>query len=112
MSVRSASARTALTAWRVLRRFPASAIAQLEVRPETGRTHQIRVHLASAGLPILGDPVYGRARRDRWELERPGLHAAFLGITHPRSGAELRLEAPLPPDLAKVCAELERREAK
>jgi 23S rRNA pseudouridine1911/1915/1917 synthase len=79
------------------------------VRPETGRTHQIRVHLASQGLPILGDPVYGRARAGLPPgvvLERPALHAARLGFTHPGSGERLAFEAPLPVDLAALAAAL------
>jgi 23S rRNA pseudouridine1911/1915/1917 synthase len=102
-------AREARTAWRVLRRYPASERSLLAVLPETGRTHQIRVHLASAGLPVVGDPVYGRAGRK--ELGRPALHAALLGFTHPRTSARMRFEAPLPADLAELVAALERREA-
>ncbi len=102
ISVHSSAAREAHTAWRVLERFSSSVgnhpgYAWLEVIPETGRTHQIRVHLASAGLPIVGDPVYGRNHRDG--LERPALHAAALGFVHPRSAEFMRFEAPLPPDL-------------
>jgi len=63
MSVAARRGRPATTRWKIAQRWPASAVAQLEVRPETGRTHQIRVHLACAGLPILGDTTYGRARR-------------------------------------------------
>jgi 23S rRNA pseudouridine1911/1915/1917 synthase len=132
--------REAHTAWRVLRRFGASGISHLAVHPETGRTHQIRVHLASQGLPILGDPVYGRRSRARGEaatqgrdaaaqragapvelgrggrrraaeLDRPALHAAVLGVTHPRSGARIRFEAPYPADLAGLVGALERAES-
>ena len=113
MSVRAPVARAAHTAWRVTHRFAASDRSWLEVRPETGRTHQIRVHLASVGLPLVGDPVYGRKGRTPPEsaLGRPALHAESLGFTHPRSGARLRFAAPLPPDLAALLATLERREA-
>jgi 23S rRNA pseudouridine1911/1915/1917 synthase len=105
MSVAARVGREARTAWRVLARFPASGAARLEVRPETGRTHQIRVHLASQGLPILGDPVYGRARAGLpagVAHARPALHAARLGFTHPVTAARLVFEAPLPADLAAL----------
>jgi 23S rRNA pseudouridine1911/1915/1917 synthase len=95
----------------VLARFPASEHAWLEVKPETGRTHQIRVHLASLGLPLAGDPVYGRGRASALDPGRPALHAAVLGFQHPRSGERLRFEAPLPADLVELLAALARREA-
>ena len=112
MSVHTASGRDACTAWRVLRRFEWAERSWLEVRPATGRTHQIRVHLASAGLPIEGDPVYGRprgrgARPPYPPLSRPALHAEVLGFSHPRSGERLRFEAPIPSDLRAVLAVLE-----
>jgi 23S rRNA pseudouridine1911/1915/1917 synthase len=114
MSVRSRSSRVAATAWRVLERFPASNLTHLEIRPETGRTHQIRVHLSSAGLPLIGDPVYGRARRrvspGLSPLERPALHAAVLGFTHPATGERLSFSAPLPDDLILLQQELRSRE--
>ncbi|MBW2724158.1 MAG: RluA family pseudouridine synthase [Deltaproteobacteria bacterium] len=113
MSIRSDSGRAALTRWRIVIRYPASGISRLEIRPETGRTHQIRVHLSSVGMPIVGDPVYGRQRDKkrgqgfRIELERPALHAARLGFSHPRSGDRLDFEAPLPEDLAALLQQLE-----
>jgi 23S rRNA pseudouridine1911/1915/1917 synthase len=112
MSVAAPRGRAARTAWRVVDRFPRSSCAELEVRPETGRTHQIRVHLASAGMPILGDPVYGgRGAGDAFGLERPALHAAVLGFAHPSSGVAMRFEAPLPADLAQCLATLRARES-
>jgi len=109
MSVATRAGRPAVTRWRVAARWHASGVSRLEVRPRTGRTHQIRVHLASAGLPILGDPVYGGGRREAG-LERPALHAAVLGFRHPHSGERLRFEAPLPPDLRSLVARLDARE--
>lgn len=113
MSVRSRSARAARTDWRILERFPARQTSWLEVRPHTGRTHQIRVHLASIGLPIHCDEVYGRARRGRLlglpALERPALHAATLGFTHPKTGEGLRFDVPLPPDLQRWLSILQQR---
>lgn len=115
MSVQAGSGREAVSVWEVIRRFPASSRSQLAVRPETGRTHQIRVHLASAGMPIVGDQVYGRARRRHARpagasLDRPALHAAVLGFVHPSRGETLRFEAPLPADLDGLLAVLLARE--
>jgi 23S rRNA pseudouridine1911/1915/1917 synthase len=107
MSVESRSGRPSITGWRVLRRYPEAGTSELEIRPETGRTHQIRVHLASAGLPIVGDVVYGRARGHEADLGRPALHAQCLGFDHPgRGGERLRFEAPLPEDLRNLVASL------
>jgi 23S rRNA pseudouridine1911/1915/1917 synthase len=72
--------------------------ALLRVRLETGRMHQIRVHLAAIGLPVAGDPVYG-VTDDR--LDRQFLHAAALAFDHPLTGERLALESPLPPDLQR-----------
>lgn len=110
MSVRGVAMREAHTAWRVHRRFARSRHAQLDVMPETGRTHQIRVHLASVGLPIVGDPVYGKSRGRAQSIDRPALHAACLGFTHPTSNKAMRFEAPLPADFARLLESLERRE--
>jgi len=112
MSVATARGRAAHTAWRVRARFARSGCAELEVRPETGRTHQIRVHLASAGMPILGDPVYGGRSTGiaGAALTRPALHAALLGFLHPRSAAPVRFEAPLPLDMAACLAALAEAE--
>jgi 23S rRNA pseudouridine1911/1915/1917 synthase len=113
MSVQVEVGREARTEWWVMRRFPAGERSWLGIRPQTGRTHQIRVHLASIGLPIAGDPIYGRARSPASEaaLGRPALHAAVLGFAHPRTGERMCFEAPLPLDLATLLAELEGREA-
>jgi 23S rRNA pseudouridine1911/1915/1917 synthase len=108
MSVRAPRGRSAVTRFTVRERLPRATL--LDVAPETGRTHQIRVHLASIGHPIVGDAVYG-GRRRRADDEagtalascpRQALHAARLVVAHPLDGRRLVLEAPLPPDLAGV----------
>ena len=92
--------REAHTAWRVARRFAKSARSLLEVRPETGRTHQIRVHLQSIGHPVAGDPEYGTA--GLLGLERQFLHAARLAFDHPRTGVRIDVTSPLPQDLVSA----------
>jgi len=105
MSVETRAGRPSITNWRVLRRFRRAGISELEIRPETGRTHQIRVHLSAAGMPLVGDTVYGRARGRDAALGRPALHAERLGFEHPRSGEWLTFDAPLPEDLLELMAE-------
>jgi 23S rRNA pseudouridine1911/1915/1917 synthase len=101
--------RPALTRWSVVERFPGAALLAVEL--ETGRQHQIRVHLAHIGLPILGDAVYG-ARASRpgpAAAPRQMLHAQSLAFVDPLSGGPVRAEAPLPPDFQQVLAELRRQ---
>ncbi|MFI5314789.1 MAG: RluA family pseudouridine synthase [Myxococcota bacterium] len=102
MSTRARRGRAAVTHYRVEERLRGATL--LRVRLETGRTHQVRVHLASIGLSLLGDPVYGggRARGSELGLTRQALHAAVLGFTHPGTAAALRFESPLPADLARA----------
>jgi len=95
----SASSRPAQTEYKLLENFGDYAL--LECYPRTGRTHQIRVHLAFAGLPIVGDATYGR-RKQRLSLERHFLHAATLAFRRPADDQEMILEAPLPEDLQTV----------
>jgi 23S rRNA pseudouridine1911/1915/1917 synthase len=112
MSVRTHVGRAAITEWDIAARFPRSAVSRLAVHPQTGRTHQIRVHLASVGTPIVGDPLYGRARRKQGaaDLDRPALHAALLGFVHPQTGEHMRFTAPLPDDMASLELRLKSRE--
>jgi 23S rRNA pseudouridine1911/1915/1917 synthase len=96
--------RRAVTRYRVIERFSGGAL--LSVTLETGRTHQIRIHLADAGTPVLGDRVYGR-REDRdaeSEAPRQMLHARRLGFAHPSTGKIVRVESPLPEDFRMVLA--------
>jgi 23S rRNA pseudouridine1911/1915/1917 synthase len=101
-----AEGRPAVTAYRVLE--PLGEYALLEVMPRTGRTHQIRVHLAFIGHPVVGDEVYGR-RRSRLACPRQFLHAARLSFRHPATGRPMEFSAPLPPDLQAVLEEARER---
>ena len=100
--------RPARTRYTVERRYAEPArVALLECQLETGRTHQIRVHLRAIGHPVIGDPTYGPGRSDDvFGLSRPFLHARSLAFSHPVSGTTVRAEAPLPDDLATVLASL------
>jgi 23S rRNA pseudouridine1911/1915/1917 synthase len=86
---------------------PVGQYALLRVRLETGRTHQIRVHLAAIALPLVGDPVYGVPDP---ALGRQFLHATRLAFTHPFTGARVEVESPLPADLARYLQELRATE--
>jgi 23S rRNA pseudouridine955/2504/2580 synthase len=102
----------ALTDWQVVGEAPGAAL--LEVHPKTGRTHQIRAHLAHIGHPVLGDPTYGDRRRNeevrrRIGLWRPFLHALRVELDHPVTGEPLRVEAPLPDELLRVLEALRLR---
>ncbi|MDR2838973.1 MAG: RluA family pseudouridine synthase, partial [Azonexus sp.] len=96
----SRGGKAAKTRFRVLETFAHCAL--LECSLETGRTHQIRVHLASIGHPLVGDPVYGRAKANLPDFPRQALHAARLGLVHPASGQEMLWETPLPPDMSEL----------
>jgi len=99
--------REAVTEYRLLASFAGGDYSLVEAEPKTGRTHQIRVHFASIGHPVVGDTVYGR-RRTRLPVPRQFLHAQRLGFTHPLTGQPLEFEAPLPDDLAAVLHLLEQ----
>ena len=93
MSVHCTNGREAVTHYRVLKRF--QQFTYIECQLETGRTHQIRVHMSSIGHPILGDQVYGPAKCP-YKLQGQTLHAKVLGITHPTTGEYMEFDAPLP----------------
>lgn len=108
MSVHTRKGRAALTEWKVMERFYGCTL--LEVGIKTGRTHQIRVHLAAVQHPIVGDSVYGgkkwivrradhKLQSGLERLNRPFLHAYFLGLKHPVTGQQLLFTQPLPPEL-------------
>jgi 23S rRNA pseudouridine1911/1915/1917 synthase len=118
MAMVTRGGKQALTRYRMLSQHNA-AVALLECRLATGRTHQIRVHLAAKGYPIVGDPVYLRRipaaarglpdeqRRMLLDFPRQALHAARLGFAHPRTGALLSFETPPPADMQTLLAALE-----
>jgi 23S rRNA pseudouridine1911/1915/1917 synthase len=115
MAVRT-DGREAITHYRIEKRFRAHTLVR--VRLETGRTHQIRVHLAHIGFPLVGDPVYGGRRRvpagcpphvadALRSFSRQALHAARITLTHPDTGQELQFEAPLPADMQQLIERLQ-----
>ncbi|MFB2593759.1 RluA family pseudouridine synthase [Paracoccus sp. p4-l81] len=118
-AVLRAGGRAAVTRARIVERFGTPPVIGLvDCWLETGRTHQIRVHLAHAGHGLVGDPTYGGRRKvsanalppgaaqAAMDFPRQALHAATLGFVHPVSGAELRFESPLPADMAGLIAKL------
>ncbi len=118
--------KTSFTRFKVLERFRGSGFsaALIEAHPETGRTHQIRVHLAGMGYPVLCDPLYGSPEplllskvKGKWKgdpfgerplISRTALHAALIEFKHPRTGLPLRIEAPEPKDLRASLAQLRK----
>ena len=95
-----------MTHWKRLKSLKNAAL--VECRLETGRTHQVRVHMASIGHPLLGDPVYGRGKSVHRELlnqldfKRQALHAAGLGFIHPVTKARLSFDSALPSDMQEL----------
>jgi 23S rRNA pseudouridine1911/1915/1917 synthase len=117
MSARPRIGREARTHWKVLKRFIHFSLAEFHL--ETGRTHQIRVHLSSIGHPILADLLYGGRRnltsieplllrQGLQKLRRQALHAASLGFVHPATGENLEFSSPLPADMEEAIALLEK----
>lgn len=100
MCVHAKNGKEAITHYRVLRRF--EKYTYVECRLETGRTHQIRVHMASIHHPLLGDTVYGPAKCPINGLQGQTLHAGVLGIIHPRTGEYMEFSAPLPEYFQKL----------
>ncbi len=100
----------AVTHYRTLETFSGASL--VECRLETGRTHQVRLHMASIGHALLGDPVYGRTPAqlrpllNQLHFARQALHAAVLGFIHPVTGAALRFESKLPADMEGLLVEL------
>ena len=97
----------AVTMLRPVEQFAGATLVEAELG--TGKTHQVRVHLAYLGHPVLGDTVYGAPREDPVAVGRLALHAAVLGLVHPSSGEKLRFTAPLPEDIAGALRRLRAR---
>jgi 23S rRNA pseudouridine1911/1915/1917 synthase len=105
MAVNEKNGKPAITHYQVLERF--RNFTYIECQLETGRTHQIRVHMASIGHPLLGDELYGPAKCP-YSLEGQTLHAMVLGFIHPRTGEYMEFTAPLPEYFEKLLAKLPR----
>ncbi len=94
------SGKAAVTHYQVLEQLPGCTLVRC--RLETGRTHQIRVHMLSLGHPLVGDPVYGKSRGSAADFPRQALHAAQLALTHPVSQEQMVWQAPLPEDMEQL----------
>ena len=106
MSTKCKNGRNAITHYKVLKRF--GNYTYVECQLETGRTHQIRVHMASIGHPVLGDDVYGPSKCP-FKLDGQTLHAKILGIEHPITGEYMEFDAPLPEYFEKLLKKLENK---
>lgn len=109
MSTRARKGKEAITRWKTLQRFDYATL--IEVRLGTGRTHQIRVHLASIGHPVMGDMTYGKKtgfekNKKKVIIPRQMLHAETLGFAHPVSGEYIEFSSPMPEDMQEVLSEL------
>lgn len=107
MAIDKKNGRRAVTHYRVLENF--KHFAHIECQLETGRTHQIRVHMASIGHPLLGDDTY-TAAKPPYRLTGQTLHARVLGFIHPRTGQYVEFEAPLPDYFTKILADLQKKQ--
>jgi 23S rRNA pseudouridine1911/1915/1917 synthase len=107
MAARTPQGKSSVTHWKVLETL--SGYSLLEIRPRTGRTHQIRIHLATTGHPIAGDLLYGRENRagePLRNLNRQALHAYRLTLTHPKTGEKMTFTSPVPQDMERALAYL------
>lgn len=108
MAIVYENGKSAVTHFSVLERF--EGYTYLRCRLETGRTHQIRVHLTSIGHPLLGDPKYGARRKNLFAIAGQALHSETLTLTHPTTGERMTFTAPLPEDMAHILRELRKRQ--
>lgn len=103
----SVGGKNALTRWKVKKSYDDYSVVSLFL--ETGRTHQIRVHLKQVGNPVVGDPEYGKGEKCPFKIEGQALHAFRLSFNHPVTSEEMNFEAPMPEDMQEIIAELDRR---
>ena len=96
MAVVSSGGKNAFTHYKVLKRFEQDNFTYIECKLKTGRTHQIRVHMAHIGHPLLGDEVYAQGRKSKFNTNGQCLHAKTLGFIHPASKEYIEIDAPLP----------------
>jgi len=111
MAVVYKNSRNAVTHIRVLKRFYSSSVTLVEATLETGRTHQIRVHMSHLHYPLVGDEVYGR-KDPKFKIEGQMLHAKLIGINHPTTNEYMEFEADLPKYFKDILDKLEKREEK
>lgn len=109
MAITDKNSRRAVTHISVLKRFYTSNVTLVEAELETGRTHQIRVHMASLHHPLVGDEVYGK-RDPKFKVEGQMLHAKYLGFNHPKDGRFVEFDSELPEYFSKILASLENKE--
>ena len=110
MAIVLENGKPAVTHFRVLERFGDYTLVECQL--ETGRTHQIRVHMTSIGHPLVNDPKYGPRKSTPFAIEGQALHSLTLTLRHPTTGEEMQFEAPLPADMQKILTALRDRRAK
>lgn len=110
MAIVQENGKSAVTHFKVLERFGDYTLVECQL--ETGRTHQIRVHMTSIGHPLVNDPKYGPRKTTPFAIAGQALHSLLLTLRHPSTGAEMQFEAPLPEDMEKILTALRDRQAK
>ena len=110
MAIVQENGKSAVTHFKVLERFGDYTLVECQL--ETGRSHQIRVHMTSIGHPLVNDPKYGPRKTTPFAIAGQALHSLLLTLRHPSTGAEMQFEAPLPEDMKKILTALRDRQAK
>jgi len=109
MSTLPRRGRPAITSYQVVEEFPGYSVVKVKI--QTGRTHQIRVHMKYLNHPVVGDPLYGRGVKDHPLIRRQALHAKRIAFKHPVTGTPVEFEAPLPEDMGNLLEKLRARRA-